>query len=146
MQLKVGERGGILSVSLIQDDCSSVNEGLKTIHKMKRADRHYVDVTSRPREAAECDSQGKAKGGCVDSLDWQRHARAPGTLRPMFSKIQGGSHLLVLFRACCYTSDTLFRGAVIPKAKHQIWYKLYLWLAGSSRRSLRPSCHHNPFS
>ena len=53
MQLKVRERGSILSVSLI-------HEGLKTIHEMKRAGRHYVDVTSRPREAAECDSQGKA--------------------------------------------------------------------------------------
>jgi len=60
MQLKVRERGGILSVSWIQDGCSSVNEGLKTIHEMKRAGRHYVDVTSQPREAAECDSQGKA--------------------------------------------------------------------------------------
>jgi hypothetical protein len=56
MQLKVREGGGNLSVSLIQDGCPSVNEGLKTIHEMKRAGRHDVDVTSRPREAAECDS------------------------------------------------------------------------------------------
>jgi hypothetical protein len=60
IQLKVRERGVILSFSLIQDGCSSVNEGLKTVHEMKGAGRHYVDVTSRPGEAAECDGQGKA--------------------------------------------------------------------------------------
>jgi hypothetical protein len=59
-QLKLRECGVTLSFSWIQDGYSSINKGLKTIHEMKGAGRHYVDVTSRPGETAECDGQGKA--------------------------------------------------------------------------------------
>lgn len=59
-QIKIRECGATISFSLIQYGCSSVDESLKTIHEMEGVGRHYMNVTSRLREATEYDGQGKA--------------------------------------------------------------------------------------